>query len=154
VSLAQIDVRLDVRESLGHHALALPTIPNTWAVEDGLEWLWLGPDEWLVLSDPREAARVVQRLEAALAGAHHSVLDVSAGRVAIELDGEGRRDLLANGCGLDLHPRSWRAGMCAQTLLARVPVVLQEREGATRLLVRTSFAGYLAGWLSAIAPIR
>ncbi len=95
---------------------------------------------------------MVERLEAALAGLHHSVVDVSASRVAFELVGEGRRDLLANGCGLDLHPRSWRAGMCAQTLLARAPVLLQEREAATRVLVRASFAGHLAGWLSAIAP--
>jgi sarcosine oxidase gamma subunit len=38
--------------------------------------------------------------------------------------------------------------MCAQTLLARVPVLLQERERATRLFVRASFAGHLLSWLS------
>jgi sarcosine oxidase subunit gamma len=75
------------------------------------------------------------------------VVDVSANRTVVELAGDGRFDLLAQGCALDLHPRAWRPGRCAQTLLARVPVLLQEREGATRVFVRASFAAHLAGWL-------
>jgi sarcosine oxidase subunit gamma len=81
------------------------------------------------------------------------VVDVSAYRAVVELAGEDRFDLLAQGCGLDLHPRSWRDGRCAQTLLGRVPVLLQERDDATRVFVRTSFANHLAGWLlRAAAP--
>jgi sarcosine oxidase subunit gamma len=146
---AQVDVRIDMRQALGSHPLLPPTVPNTWSVERGGEWLWLGPDEWLVLADPDppEPARLIAELEAALEGTHHSVVDVSAGRTAIELGRADRHDLLARGCGLDLHPRSWRPGTCAQTLLARVPVILQEREAATLLLVRPSFAGYLVAWL-------
>jgi sarcosine oxidase subunit gamma len=69
----------------------------------------------------------------------------------LELDESGRFELLESGCGLDLHPRAWREGMCAQTLLARGPVLLQERGTASRLFVRPSFAGYLVDWLLAVA---
>ncbi|HEY6568375.1 MAG TPA: sarcosine oxidase subunit gamma family protein, partial [Actinomycetota bacterium] len=82
---------------------------------------------------------------------HRSITDVSANRVAIELSGTGRLELLAKGCSLDLHPRSWRAGMCAQTVLAKAQVILIERPDSTRLLVRTSFADYVVEWLLAAA---
>jgi sarcosine oxidase subunit gamma len=75
-----------------------------------------------------------------------SIVDVSANRATIELEGPGRLELLAHGCGLDLHPRSWRSGQCAQTLLARVPVLLQELGDSTRLFVRPSLAGWLLDW--------
>jgi sarcosine oxidase gamma subunit len=42
--------------------------------------------------------------------------------------------------------------MCAQTLLARIPVLLQERGDATRVFVRSSFAGYLVTWLARSHP--
>jgi sarcosine oxidase subunit gamma len=115
------------------------------------EILWLGPDEWLVTGPPGSAQEIVTRLEAALEAAPHSVVDVSANRLAIDLTSPDRRDLLAVGCALDLHPRVWREGACAQTLLAHVPVLLQERAGTTRLFVRPSYAAWLSDWLSAAA---
>jgi sarcosine oxidase subunit gamma len=58
------------------------------------------------------------------------------------------RDLLAAGCSLDLHPRAFAPDRCAQTLLARAQVILEQRgEDAFRLHVRGSFAVYLASWL-------
>jgi sarcosine oxidase subunit gamma len=77
---------------------------------------------------------------------------VSANRVAIELGGPGRFELLASGCPLDLHPRSWHAGMCAQTLFAKAQVILHERAETTGVLVRPSFADYLVERLLAVLP--
>jgi sarcosine oxidase subunit gamma len=127
--------------------LDLPATPNTWSAAGGREALWLGPDEWLLVAAAGTIAALVAELEAALDGVHHSVVDVSANQAVVELAGDGRLDLLAQGCGIDLHPRSWRDGDCAQTLLARVPVLLQERAGATRIFLRPSFATYLVDWL-------
>ena len=140
--LAQVSLRLDA--SLVDRApLPLPLDPNT-AWEDGRRAaLWLGPDEWLVLGLPHAADEIVAELGAALEGMHRSVIDVSANRVAIELGGPDRFELLAGGCPLDLHPRSWRTGMCAQTLFAKAQVILHERIGSTGMLVRPSFADYL-----------
>jgi len=150
--LAQVSLRVD--PALAPRVrFALPLEPNTWRRGGGREALWLGPDEWLVVAGPGQAPAVVAELEGALDGQHRSVVDVSAYRTVVELAGDGRFDLLAQGCGLDLHPRSWRDGRCAQTLLARVSVLLQERQDATRIFVRTSFASHLASWLRAAAPV-
>lgn len=150
----QLDLRVDPAAS--GLPFALPLEPNTWLGSDGREILWLGPDEWLVLANPdsREPRQQIAELEVAFAGVHHSVVDVSAGRSVFVLESDDRHELLSKGCSLDLHPRSWRDGMCAQTLLARVPVVLQERAKDTGILVRPSFAGYLVDWLLDAAGVR
>jgi sarcosine oxidase subunit gamma len=140
--LAQIDVRVDASAPL-----TLPREANTWLRDGEREVLWLGPDEWLLVGPRGSEDAISNDLERALAGLHHSVVDVSAARAVIELEVVERLELLSNGCGLDLHPRSWRNGMCAQTLLARIPVILQEREASTRIFVRPSFANYLVDWL-------
>ena len=140
--LAQVGLRLDASEA-GRVPIPLPLEPNT-AWEDGTRSaLWLGPDEWLVVGAPGEAWAIVDELERPLDGLHRSVVDLSANRVALELGGSERFDLLSTGCALDLHPRSWRAGRCAQTLFARAQVLLHERAKTTRVLVRPSFAGYV-----------
>lgn len=135
---------LRVEPSAG--TFALPTDPNTWRVDGDRELLWLGPDEWLIVGGSPD------ELGAALAGVHHSLVDVSSDRAVIELRADDRLTHLSTGCGLDLAQRSWRPGMCAQTLLARVPVLLQEREETTRVFVRPSLGGYLVTWLARSRP--
>jgi sarcosine oxidase subunit gamma len=152
VALAsQVSLRVEAGVA---RTLGLPTEPNTWSRLDGRDALWLGPDDWLIASDADEATDVTHRLASRVAtDAHRSIVDVSANRVAIELAGPRRIELLQAGCGIDLHPRAWGEGMCAQTLLARVPVLLQEREDATRVFVRPSFAGYVATWLARVPEL-
>ena len=144
--LTQLSVRVR-GEGGGTASVPLPSAPNTWIEHDGREFLWLGPDEWLVVAPPGSRAEVLAALQRELAGADPGLFDVSANRTVIELAGEERFDLLEQGCGLDLHPSAWREGMCAQTLLAHVPVILQERDEATRVFVRPSFASSLLDWL-------
>jgi sarcosine oxidase, subunit gamma len=143
---AQIDLRLDPAH-VDRLPFRLPREPNHVIESGDRSVLWLGPDEWLIVSDtPPPTA--VSEIDASLAGVHHSAVDVSANRVALDLSVPSRLDLLSAGCGLDLHPRSWGPGRCAQTLVARVPVILWERGETTRVLVRPSFAPYLMDWLT------
>ncbi len=102
---------------------APPGTPNTVAAGGVASLLWLGPDQWLAVGS---GADLASRLESALAGFHHSVCDVSSGRQVLELAGPEARAVLAKGMSLDLHPRAFKSGGCAQTALARVPVVLQQ----------------------------
>jgi sarcosine oxidase subunit gamma len=140
----QVDLRVDpvdpaatrIGELLG---TPLPVVPNT-----GSEAvLWLGPDQWLVFGPSEE------RLRAALGDTPGSVVDVSANRVVFELSGPGAREVLEQGCAIDLHPRAFGPGRCAQTMLARANVVLHQVDAAPtyRILARPSFAGYLRSWL-------
>jgi sarcosine oxidase subunit gamma len=151
--LAQVGVRLlpgDGGPSAVEAALgfALPVVPNTTASANGRTALWLGPDEWLVVA-AGDASPLELELAEALGDGLGSVVDLSANRTAIELRGPAARDVLAKGCALDLHPRAFAPGACAQTLLARAQVILEQLDDAPayRLLVRGSFSDYLATWL-------
>jgi sarcosine oxidase subunit gamma len=118
--------------------------------------LWLGPNEWLVVDPPDGEAALEAALAEALAGGLGAAVDLSANRTTIELRGPHARSLLARGCSLDLHPRAFAPGQCAQTMVGRAGVILEQRDALPtyRLFVRGSFAGYLATWLlDALAEI-
>jgi sarcosine oxidase, subunit gamma len=144
--LAQVDLRV-APEHAGLVTLPLPREPNTAVESADRTSLWLGPDEWLIVGPPGSADGLVGQLQHELRGVHRSIVDVSAARVVIELGGERARELLSHGCSIDLHPRAWRAGMCAQTLIHGCPVLLHQRADATRIFVRPSFAEFLVDWI-------
>jgi sarcosine oxidase subunit gamma len=151
-SLAQIDVRVSEDEA-SRRELLLPLEPNTAMRAGDRAALWLGPDEWLVIGPADTGPALVAEMESALIGAHRSVVDVSGARAWLELTGSGTRELLSTGCPLDVHPRRWQARMCAQTLLGRSQVLLEQLdETTTRIGVRPSFADYLVDWLLESAP--
>lgn len=133
---------------------ALPVEPNTTVRVGRLTVLWLGPDEWLLTGPPGAAGEWEQRVRAAAGGEHVSVTDVSAQHTALLVSGPRARDVLAHGCALDLHPRTFGPGRCARTTLGRTPVVLVAQDAVRdpasagfRVLVRSSYAGHLAEWL-------
>ncbi len=153
--LSQINVRADPNDadlmqglasSLG--GLTLPLVPNTVTSKDDRRALWLGPDEWLIVGPDAKQAAFKEALEAGLAGTFGSIVDVSASRGVIEIRGSKARDLLVHGVAIDLDPRSFGPGRCAQTLIAKAQVIIERRdESAFHLYVRTSFASYVANWL-------
>jgi sarcosine oxidase subunit gamma len=115
-----------------------------------VEVLWLGPDEWLILAGPGRQGELEDLLRAAIGDSRGAVTDVSAQRTALSLSGPAARAVLARGCAIDLDPRVAPAGTCVQTLLARTGitiVVRDEHASEFLLLVRASFAQYLAAWL-------
>lgn len=138
-----------VRTVYGVLALDLPTEPNTWTARGHRSVLWLGPDEWLLVGEKEEQADEIARLEERLISVHSSVVDVSGQRTVIDLSGANAYDILGGGCTLDLHPRYFRTGHCAQTLLGKAQVILQRRDDAPtfRIFVSSSYARYLAAWL-------
>lgn len=133
----------------------LPTTPNTVAQGEGGEVLWLGPDEWLVRSREAQAAVLEKRLAAALAGQFASAVDVGSGYTVIELAGEKVRDVIARGCPLDLHPRLFAPGQCAQSHYFKASIVLVPTAADTfDVIVRRSFADYFCRiMLDAAAPL-
>ncbi len=114
---------------------------------------WLGPNEWLVVCRPGGGERAAKALRTALAGLHAAVTEVGEARTCFRLSGKMARSVLAKGCALDLHPSVFGPGQCAQTLLARMGVVLhmtaEARGGAPSydIIVLRSFASHLWAWL-------
>ncbi|HYB11385.1 MAG TPA: sarcosine oxidase subunit gamma family protein [Alphaproteobacteria bacterium] len=129
--------------------LAPPATPNLVVESREARILWLGPDEWLVVVDGEKSEGFWRLLVEKLADQHAAVADVSEARAVIGLSGPKARETLAHGCSLDLHPRVFGTGQCAQTLLARVPVIIHQRsnEPSFDLYVQRSLAEYLWNWL-------
>jgi sarcosine oxidase subunit gamma len=150
--VAAVDVRLGAvtLESSERLGIDLPTVPNTWVPTTAGRAIWLGPDEWLLTSTAETPEDMEARVRAAVVPLGGSTVDVSAQRIMVRLTGERVRDVLARGCAIDLHPRVFGRGRSAQSTLGLAGVVLLALSDAGDdylVLVRSSFAGYLADWL-------
>ena len=150
--VAMADVRLGAVGAEASAALgsALPTAPNTWVPTGTGRAVWLGPDEWLLSSTTETPEELEARVRAAVLPLGGSAADVSAQRIGLRLTGARVRDVLVKGCSIDLHPRVFGRGSGAQTALGQAGVVLLALSDAVDdygVLVRSSFAGYLADWL-------
>jgi sarcosine oxidase subunit gamma len=64
-----------------------------------------------------------------------ALFDLTASRVAYRLGGSRATDVLATGCPLDLHPRAFRVGDCAQSLFGRVNALLYKSDDAPTFLI-------------------
>src|SRR5688500_15817008 len=149
--VTMVDVRLGtVGPAASALGVDLPTDPNTWVPTPTGRAVWLGPDEWLLSSTTETPEEFEARIRAAVLPLGGSATDVSAQRVGLRLAGARVRDVLAKGCSVDLHPREFGRGSSAQTTLGQAGVVLLALSDAGDdyvVLVRSSFAGYLADWL-------
>lgn len=139
-------IKQAVSEVIG---LDLPLVPNTNSVSDRT-MLWMSPWKWMILHDPSETRQLRRELETALAGVSILLSDVSDARFGIEVSGAQARNLLMRICALDLDAGSFSPGQCAQTLLARVPVLLHQVDDQPtfHLYVDRSMAHYAWDWLS------
>jgi sarcosine oxidase subunit gamma len=156
--LTQVAVRADAADRaitaplMRRLGAALPTEPNTWVQAARAQLIWLGPDEWLAVAPA--GVPLVAAMTSALAEGRDAatVVDVSDQRSGIDLSGPAATDLLASGCAIDLHPRVFVPGCCAQTPVGRVGAIVLARRPcdgwpAYRLLVASSYALALADWL-------
>lgn len=127
--------------------LALPTQPCSTNDSSVLRIVWAGPDDWFIIGPKGQADALVGRLGEALAGQHHALTDVSCGYTVLHVSGTPVRDVLAQGCPLDLHPRVFARGASAGSHFFKASVWLWQTDDAPayELLVRRSFAGYV--WL-------
>jgi len=139
-----------VRRALGAEP---PRTPGTAASVGDVAILALGPTEWLVVDPGRDGWAFERELAAAVAAAGGSAVDVSHGRGVLRLSGPSVRAVLARGCSIDLHPRAFAAGSCAQTLFGKINVLLHARvdRDAIELYVGRSYADALVDGLTAAA---
>ena len=153
--VTMVDLRVDpsgpgaaaAAELLGVELLAAA---STYVENADTTVIWLGPDEWLVTGTALAGPELEARLREAVAPHGGAAVDVSGQRTTLRLRGAHSRDVLAKGCALDLYPRAFGEGTAAQTMLGQAGVILLAVNGTGgdyRILVRSSFARYLADWL-------
>jgi len=123
-----------------------PTLPCR-AIADGQSAsLWMGPDEFLLIS-PNEIS-----LAASLGGIPHSLVDVSHRQLGFELVGPNCTALLSGGCPLDLDLKSFPVGMCTRTVFAKVDIVLwRKADDVFHVEVWRSFLDYTTQLLAELA---
>jgi len=128
----------------------LPIVANTVTDVRGITIYWLGPDEWLIVTPGERRTAIESELRRSLAALRVAVTDVSGGQTLLQLHGSRVRDVLAKGCPIDLHPRAFSIGQCAQSHLAKAPVLIGQIENQPyfEIIVRRSFAEYLWSWLT------
>jgi len=124
----------------------LPLLAGSCCGGDPVRIVWAGPNEWFVIGPMGQADSVVSQLRIALAGTHHAVTDVSSGYTVLSLAGQPVREVLAQGCPLDLHPRVFKKDHAAGTHYFKASVWLWQTEPAPAfgLLVRNSFRNYVS----------
>lgn len=127
-----------VEQALG---MPLPLAVCTTIAMADLRIVWTGPDEWLVLAPQGQEAALAARLRTALAGQHGAVTDVSSGFFQVDLVGPWVRDILAQGCPMDLHPRAFSPHRAVGTHFYKVGLTLWLTAEPDRfqMLVRRSF---------------
>ena len=128
---------------------AVPIAPNTVARGGDNIVYWLGPDEWLIVTPAEREDAISRELRAALAGLFVAVTEIGGGQTVITLRGDAVRELLAKGCPLDLHARAFGVDRCAQSHLAKAPILIRQVDEmpSFEIVVRRSFADYLWTWL-------
>ncbi|MCP3690290.1 MAG: sarcosine oxidase subunit gamma [Gammaproteobacteria bacterium] len=126
-----------------------PAEPNTMVESGNYRIYWLSPDEWLVITPTGQADKVQHELKAELQGVFSSVVDNSSGLTLLEITGENASKLLNRDCPLDLHPREFKPGQCAQTRLAKAGMTIAPLRHGTgfEIIIRRSFADYIGLWM-------
>jgi sarcosine oxidase, subunit gamma len=129
--------------------VALPTEACRAAVSASRAALWLGPDEWLLLAAPDDVAAIMHQFSVALAGAPHSLVDVSQRSAAIAVSGAQAATLISHGCALDLAHAAFPVGTCTRTLFEKAEIVLWRTDEHTyHVEIERSFAPYVWRMLS------
>ena len=99
----------------------LPTKPNTFTKNGDLKIIWLSPDEWLITN---EDDNLFSKLKNEIGDLEASVTDISENRTIVRLSGEKIYKLLSKFLVLDLDKNLSSESTCAQTLFAKVPILL------------------------------
>jgi len=128
--------------------LGLPFDPLTSSRSGETAFLWMGPDEWMLVTGPERGAEAARRAAEVLAGTHHQLVDVSEYYTVIELAGPRARVLLMKLTTLDVHERALRAGTVTGAVFGRANATLwqsgeDDRGPVFQLFVRWSMADYL-----------
>ena len=121
--------------------VALPQAPRR-AAKGAITFAGIGPGQWIASAEGAVgfAAKLRSRL-----GPFAAVTDQSDARLVLHLSGPRVRDVLAKGVPLDLHPKVFKTGDVATTLVAYIGVQIDRLDEETwQLTAPRSMAGSFA----------
>ena len=109
-----------------------------------------GPDQWIASAEGPEAQNFAARVRGRI-GLFAAVSDQTDARLVLRLSGPKVREVLAKGVPLDLHPKVFKPGDVATTLVAYIGVQIDRIDETLQLTAPRSMAGSFWSWLSASA---
>ncbi len=125
----------------------LPIVPCTWVEIPDTRTYWLGPTEWLVIVASGTEEELETKLRQTLSG-HFAIVDVSGGQTLINMSGDAVDTVLKKSSTYDFQFEHFGSGRCVQTTFAKATaLVCRSTDGSIDLVIRRSFADYVAKWL-------
>jgi sarcosine oxidase subunit gamma len=128
--------------------LDLPA-PQCSEVKGDVTALWLGPDQWLLVSDHMLPSVSAERCERELGSLLHHTVDLSAALACARLRGARVRELMAMASGVDWSTAAFPAGHCRRTRFARIAAIVHAVENdVIELYYDRSYRRYLERWFA------
>lgn len=131
--------------------VALPDGPRR-ATRGLVTFAGIGPDQWIASAEGSDAPGFAAKVRARI-GPFAAVSDQSDSRLVLRLSGPHVRDVLAKGLAVDLHPKAFKPGDVACTLVSYINTQIDMLDDAPtyQLTAPRSMAGSFWSWLTASA---
>jgi len=146
-----------IRKILG---MILPNESCSTSSKEKISSLWLGPNEWLLVSNNEISKDTnIYELEQVLfdnisKNNLGAITNVTDHFTIFQLSGSNIFEVLSKGCPFDFSSNDFGNNKVIQTILNHVDVTIHQRsENDVELYVRRSFAGYLWDWLKDSAKL-
>ena len=140
--------------------MILPNIACSTSSTEKITSLWLGPNEWLLVSNYETLKETnIYELEQVLfdnisKSNLGAITNVSDHLTIFKLSGSNIFEVLTKGCPFDFSSENFGDNKVVQTILNHVDVTIHRKnENEVDLYVRRSFAGYLWDWLKDSASL-
>ena len=125
--------------------VALPEELSMTTNSNGVQCLWISPDEFWLLHSQQQKADIWNKIESL--PMEMSMVDNSAAYGVLEFNGGKVNKLLSRWMSYDLNG-SLNSGKVVSTTLGQAPVIVfRTAEGKLMMMVRHSFSHYVAGLL-------
>ncbi len=145
----------DARQACSEYLdIVLPTSANKLVTTaNGRIAFCISPGHCLLQVTDGDQMDVLQSLERSSTGLSHSFVDVSDLYARIQLSGSESRDVLAQGVGIDIHPRVFPPGSTARTGMAKTTTQIHyvDESPTYIILVFSSFRQHTLDWLAMAA---
>ena len=103
--------------------LVLPIEPNVRIYNNNINIMWLGPNEWLVITPENEKDKIISLLESKLNPEKTAITDVSFNRTVLRLEGKQVFTLLSKFLVANLEKILETNFSVAQTIFLKIPVL-------------------------------
>ena len=130
--------------------VVLPDGPRR-ATRGAVTFAGIGPDQWIASAEGSESAGFAAKVRARV-GPFAAVSDQTDARLVLRVSGPRVRDMLAKGGPIDLHPKAFKPGDVACTVVGYINTQIDMLDEATwQLTAPRSMAGSFWSWLAASA---